>query len=50
MLSSLPLGHGGKYLYGGNGPKSDRNLVNLHCGGLQQEPGHCEGHQEEGHF
>ena len=46
---SLPLGHGGHYLYVGIGLKSSRYSVNLHSGGLQRGPGPADGHQEEGH-
>ena len=31
---SLPLGHGGHYLYVGSGPRSSCYSVYLHCGGL----------------
>ena len=46
----MPLGHGGHYLYEGDGPKSNHNFVNLHCGGLERVRSPCEGHQEEGHY
>ena len=36
LSSSLPLGHGGQYLYAGNGPKSNHSFIDLHCGGLQR--------------
>ena len=49
MSSSLPLGHGGQYLYAENGPKSSCYSVNLHHGGLQQEPGPADGDQEDEH-
>ena len=34
LQHSLPLGHGGHYLYEDTGPKSSRYSVNLYSGGL----------------
>ena len=48
MLDHFPLAHGGQYLYVDNGLKSICYSVNLHGGGLQQEPGPANGHREEG--
>ena len=42
LSSSLPLGHGGQYLYVRNWPKSYHNFVNLHCRGLLGGPGPSE--------